>query len=103
MLQLLESPQHDIVVNVTETTVGVSWSSDNKHLLLSDIQLVPGFTVTCNASNIHAYLLTTASVSVLRKLPFAFPTSLVHFTSFVTALSINMIKYPKYVPDNLRI
>jgi len=53
---------------VTEVVAGVTWSADNKHLLLTDIQLVPGFTVTCNISNIHAYLLTTASVSVLRKL-----------------------------------
>jgi len=67
------------VVRVTETTVGVSWSVDNEHLLLSDIQLVPGFTVTCNVSNVHAYLLTTASVSVLRKLPFAYGSLLVMF------------------------
>lgn len=40
---------------------------DNEHLLLTNIQLVPGFIVTCNISNVHAYLLTTASVSVLRK------------------------------------
>jgi len=73
MLQLLigvgaRSAIYDyLVVNVTEWTVGVAWSADSGHLLLSDIQLVPGFTVTCNASNVHAYLLTTASVSVLRK------------------------------------
>ena len=53
---------------VTVSVVGVSWSVESDtHLLLSNIQLVPGFTVTCNVSNVHAYLLTTASVSVLRK------------------------------------
>jgi len=62
---------NELVDNATaESPIGVSWSADKGHLQLMNIQLVPGFTVTCNASNIHAYLLTTASVSVLRELHF---------------------------------
>ena len=57
---------------VADAIVGMTWSAQSNHLLLSDIQLVPGFTVTCNISNVHAYLLTTASVSVLRKLFLAY-------------------------------
>lgn len=45
--------------------LGLTCSAHNNHLLLTDIQLVPGFTVTCNSSNIHAYILTTAAVTVL--------------------------------------
>jgi len=48
--------------------LGLTCSAHNTHLLLTDIHLVPGFTVTCNISNNHAYLLTSAAVTVLRKL-----------------------------------
>jgi len=68
---------NELVDNATaESPIGVSWSADKGHLQLMNIQLVPGFTVTCNASNIHAYLLTTASVSVLRELHFLLSRSI---------------------------
>jgi len=53
---------------VAEIIAGMICSAESNRLLLTDIQMVPGFTVTCNISNIHAYLLTAASVSVFRKL-----------------------------------